>query len=150
MITSIDTAAPVVVRLDIDIAAPLRTVWDLHTDVANWPSWQPDISAASIDGTLGPGSVFRWSTHGLDIASTVHVFEPASRILWGGPAHGIIGHHLWTFSERDTGDGLSVRVRTEESWDGEPVLADVEGMRAGLRGSLTAWLRHLKKTAEDA
>lgn len=41
-----------------------------------------------------------------------------------------------------------MRVRTEESWDGPPVRADVAGMRATLDDSLTAWLGHLERAAE--
>ncbi|GAA2390166.1 SRPBCC family protein [Nonomuraea africana] len=146
MIIGIDTAAAVIVRRHITVAAPLRRVWDLHTDVSSWPSWQSDITAASADGPLVPGAVFHWTTFGMDIASTVHAVEAPHRILWGGPAHGIDGIHQWTFAEED---GV-VHVHTEESWDGEPVRADVEGMRAALEGSLTAWLDRLKKAAESA
>lgn len=35
-----------------------------------------------------------------------------------------------------------------ESWDGEPVRADVVTMEAALRGSLQTWLSALKATAE--
>ncbi|GAA2291637.1 hypothetical protein GCM10010149_43780 [Nonomuraea roseoviolacea subsp. roseoviolacea] len=145
MITAVDHTAPVVVRLDTEIDAPLQKVWDLHTDVNSWTAWQPDITAASADGPLVAGSVFRWSTSGLDIASTVYAVEPSSRILWGGPAHGITGVHQWSFTRH----GSRVRVLTEESWAGEPILADVDGMRRALEGSLTRWLDHLKKAAES-
>lgn len=145
MITTIDTAAAVVVRLDTVIDAPLSQVWDLHTDVNAWPSWQTDITAAAADGPLAEGSVFRWSTFGLDIDSTVYAIDPGRRILWGGPAHGITGIHEWTFTERDG----QTFVQTAESWDGEPIRADRDGMRAALKGSLTAWLAHLKQTAEN-
>ncbi|MFI6390788.1 SRPBCC family protein [Nonomuraea sp. NPDC050547] len=146
MITSIDSDAAVVVRLGTVIEAPLERVWLLHTDVNGWPAWQSDITSASALSPLVPGAVFHWSTFGLDITSTVHQAEPRARILWGGPAHGIDGLHLWTFRE----EGGAVHVRTEESWDGAAIRADVEGMRAALEGSLTAWLRHLKEAAEKA
>lgn len=144
MITEIDIKAPVVVHCDIVVDAPLRRVWRLHTDVRSWPEWQPDITAATLDRPLRPDDTFRWSTGGLDIESTVYSIRPPRRILWGGTAHGITGIHLWTF---DT-VGTSVQVHTEESWDGDPVLADVNGVRAALSESLAAWLRHLKRAAE--
>ncbi|MFI9593756.1 SRPBCC family protein [Nonomuraea sp. NPDC052265] len=134
-----------VVAAEVEIAAPLQRVWHLHTDVNSWPSWQSDITEATADGPLEAGSVFRWSTFGLDITSTVHAVEAPQRILWGGPAHGITGVHQWTFTERN---GV-VLVETEESWDGEPVLADLENMRAALNASLTSWLIYLKTAAEQ-
>ncbi|MFC4586212.1 SRPBCC family protein [Sphaerisporangium corydalis] len=75
MITGIDTSAPVVVRLDITIDAPVDRVWALHTDIAAWPTWQNEITAAKIDGPLTAGATFHWSTFGLDIASTVRLID---------------------------------------------------------------------------
>ncbi|MFI0485646.1 SRPBCC family protein [Actinomadura sp. 9N215] len=146
MITGIDSGAPVVVRLDTTIDAPLQDVWARHTDVNAWPSWQPDITTARINSPLTQGTVFTWSTAGMEIASTVYAVERPHRVLWGGPSHGITGVHLWTFGERD---GV-VHVHTEESWDGEPVRADIEAMRTALENSLVAWLAHLKAASEKA
>ncbi|NGO06134.1 Shy6-polyketide cyclase [Streptomyces sp. HC44] len=142
----IDTAAPVIARHDISIDAPLERVWRLHTDVTGWSLWQPDISTSRSDGALTVGSTFHWSTAGLDIASTVYALDVPHRILWGGPAHGITGIHLWTFQPGQHG---TVLVRTEESWDGEPVRADPAGIQQALDDSLKHWLGHLKKAAES-
>lgn len=141
---SIDQNAPVVVDRGIAIDAQLEKVWALLTDVPSWPRWQPDITFAEAAGSLRTNRAFRWSTGGLDIESTVYTIEAPHRILWGGAAYGIEGIHSWTLEP----DGDTVRVRTEESWDGPPVLADVTGMQAALEESLTAWLGHLKRAAE--
>lgn len=143
-VTGIDEAAAVVVRRETRVAAPIDLVWKLHTDVDRWPDWQPDVATAQADGPLRPGSAFRWSTHGLDIVSTVHAVDEPRRILWGGPANGITGVHEWTF----TADGDTTIVRTAESWDGEPVRADAENLRTQLDASLASWLEHLRRTAE--
>ena len=42
----ISTAAPVITRDEIFIHAPIQTIWDIQTDVASWPSWQPDVDSA--------------------------------------------------------------------------------------------------------
>jgi hypothetical protein len=88
--------------------------------------------------------VFRWQTAGLDITSTVEEVDAPHRIVWGGPAQGIVAVHVWTFEERDA----HVLVRTAESWQGEPIAAQPEAMQAALDGSLRAWLENLKRTAE--
>ena len=54
--TDVDRSAPVVVVQEIDIEAPLHTIWRLHTDVNSWPTWQADITAAHIDGVFKPGA----------------------------------------------------------------------------------------------
>jgi uncharacterized protein YndB with AHSA1/START domain len=140
----INADAPVISRHEITIAAPIQTIWDIQTDVNGWPSWQPDVDGATAEGPLAPGSVFRWQTAGLDITSTVEEVDAPHRIVWGGPAQGIVAVHVWTFEERDA----HVLVRTAESWQGEPIAAQPEAMQAALDGSLRAWLENLKRTAE--
>ena len=141
----INTDAPVITRDEILISAPIQTIWDIQTDVADWPSWQPDVDGAEADGPLTPGSVFRWQTAGLDITSTVEEVDAPRRIVWGGPAQGIVAVHAWTLDEQDG----AVLVRTEESWEGEPVAAQPEALQSALDGSLRSWLENLKRTAES-
>ncbi|MFE2145378.1 MFS transporter [Streptomyces sp. NPDC059456] len=146
VMVTIDETAPVTVRLSTVIDAPLATVWDLHTDIAAWPTWNTDIDRAELDGPLLPGNSFNWLTHGLDITSTVQEVVPGERIVWGGDVDGITGIHVWTFEQTDG----HVTVRTEESWSGEPVDAAVHELAQALHDSLDSWLTHLKHRAEQA
>ncbi|HEX2315306.1 MAG TPA: SRPBCC family protein [Thermomonospora sp.] len=136
----IDRSAPVVVELETTVPAAPDTVWRLHTDIDAWPDWNPGIDEARLRGGLAVGATFDWRTSGLTIASTIGDLDPGSRIVWGGPAHGIDGVHVWTFEPAEGG----TLVRTRESWAGEPVDADPQGMRAALEGSLAAWLDALR------
>ncbi|POX60409.1 Shy6-polyketide cyclase [Streptomyces sp. Ru62] len=142
----IDESAPVITRDSVLIHAPLHTVWKVQTDVANWPSWQPkvDVVVKETPGRLRPGSVFRWSTEGLDITSTVKQVDYGKRLAWGGPAQGITAVHVWTFTP--TSDG--VLVHTEESWAGAPVLANQAALQSALDDSLHNWVNNLKHEAE--
>ena len=141
----INIAAPVITRDEILVAAPIDTIWSIQTDVDRWPAWQPDVESAKADGPLGVGSVFHWRTAGLDITSTVEEVEPPRRIAWGGPAPGIVAVHVWTLAVEDQG----VLVRTEESWEGPAVDAQVEALQRALDESLRNWLQNLKRAAED-
>lgn len=142
--TEVDRGAPVTAHHEIDIEAPLDTVWQLHVDVNAWPTWQTDITAAHVDGPLVPGVSFDWTSYGFSVTSTVYEVAERTRLLWGGTSGGITGVHEWLFSE--TPDG--VHVTTNESFAGEPVEADVSGMQTALDASLVAWLSHLKTAAE--
>jgi uncharacterized membrane protein len=53
----INSAAPVITRDEILIDAPIETIWSIQTDVAAWPSWQPDVDAAESEGD---GSLRAW------------------------------------------------------------------------------------------
>ncbi|MGW5852283.1 SRPBCC family protein [Streptomyces sp. NPDC055254] len=142
---AIDTTAPVVVSLTTQINAPLATVWELHTDIDNWPSWNTGIDRARLDGPVAAGTTFTWLTHGLDITSTLHEVVLGRRIVWGGTVQGIVGIHAWTFEETEAG----VVVHTEESWSGDPVDAAVDELTLALRTSLRSWLDCLTSRAEQ-
>ena len=114
----INNEAPVITRDEILISAPIQTIWEIQTDVPAWPSRQPDVDSAEADAPR--------------------------RIVWGGPAQGIVAVHIWTFDEQADG----VLVRTAESWEGDPVAAQPETMQAALDGSLRTWLEILKRAAE--
>jgi uncharacterized protein YndB with AHSA1/START domain len=141
---NIDENAPVITREEILIDAPLDTVWSLHTDISSWSEWLPDIDASTIEGPLEVGTVFHWQTHGLSIESTIQEIDPPRRIVWSGPAQGIMATHVWTIMPSENG----VLVHTEESWDGDPVRAQPEEMQQALDGSLRSWLQSLKREAE--
>jgi uncharacterized protein YndB with AHSA1/START domain len=142
---SVNRDAPVVASSALLIRAPIQVVWDIQTDIADWPSWQPDVERAAADTPLAVGAVFSRQRGGMAISSTVEAFEPPHRIVWGGAAGGIVAVHAWTLEEQ--GDG--VLVRTEESWEGEPVSASPEAMQSALDASLRAWLENLRRAAEN-
>jgi uncharacterized protein YndB with AHSA1/START domain len=142
----INTEAPVITRDEILINAPVQKIWEIQTDVFAWPAWQPDVDGAESEAPLEVGSVFRWQTAGLDITSTVQEIDPPRRIVWGGPAQGISAVHVWTLEPQEDG----VLVKTQESWEGEPVDAQVETLQGALDKSLRDWLENLKRTAEDS
>lgn len=125
----VDRNAQVIVDLSIEIEASQEIVWQIQTGVEQWPTWQKDITQVRLSGPIAIGSTFWWETHGLQIVSTILEVEPMKRIVWGGPAHGIEGVHVWSITPTPKG----VIVHTAESWDGPPVAADPDGMALHLR-----------------
>ena len=144
----IDETAPVIARDSIVIEAPLPTVWAVHTDIASWPEWQQGVGSTTLltQGELRTGFSFRWLAEGLDVTSTVCQIYPQRRLVWGGPANGIDGMHVWVFTAVPGG----VVVSTEESWSGAPVEADIPYAQQTLDASLTQWLHGLKSRAETS
>ncbi|UKS27998.1 SRPBCC family protein [Paenibacillus sp. HWE-109] len=146
--TNIDVnrKAQVIVDLSIEIEAPQEIVWRIQTGIDQWPTWQKYVTQSRLSGPIALGSTFQWETHGLPIVSTILEVDPMRRIVWGGPALGIEGIHVWTITPTAKG----VVVHTIESWDGPPVAADPDSMHVALTSSLNAWLADLKTTAEAA
>lgn len=158
---SVDQAAKIKYRTEAFVKAPLSTVWRLQTDVVRWPSWQkPVTSMKRLDpGPLRPGSRFRWTTPApptqttpdttLSITSSVHQVQHGKCLRWSGPAIGEglridNGVHVWNFTKVPGG----VLVRTEETWTGAQVEADVPTATRYLGAGLEAWLSDLKTAAE--
>ena len=48
--------APVYGSGDIEIAAAPETVWEVLADIGGWPSWNPDITQATLAGPVRPGT----------------------------------------------------------------------------------------------
>ena len=140
-ILDIDRTAPVIVRQEITVDAPIELLWRLHTDVNHWTTWRSDVDSAQLSGEFAPGEVFHWATGGLEIDSAIQAVDPNRRTVWGGPAGGIVGIHVWTFSAVDDG----VRIVTEESWSGEPIAADPARAQSMLDASIAVWLRDLER-----
>ncbi|WP_328609515.1 SRPBCC family protein [Amycolatopsis sp. NBC_00345] len=142
-ILDIDRTAPVIVRQEVTVDASIELLWRLHTDVNRWTSWRSDVGSARLPGPFAPGAVFHWATGGLEIASAIQAVDPGRRTVWGGPAGGIVGIHVWSFSVVDDG----VRIVTEESWSGEPIAADPARAQSMLDASIAVWLRDLERAA---
>ena len=142
---NINSNAPVISRDEILIDAALSVIWNIQTNINAWPRWRPQVPMAHIDGKLEVGSVFRWEEGGLQIESTVQEMDPPRRIVWTGPAQGINAIHIWEFAQTDRG----VLVHTEESWDGEPVIAQAATLQPLLDKAIRTWLADLKRAAEE-
>ena len=99
--TDVARSAPVLAHHEVEIPAPLDTVWQRHIDVNDWPSWQVAITAAHIDGRFEPGNSFDWSSYGFAVTSTIYDVSDRSRTLWGGTAGGITAF-MSGFSPRPT------------------------------------------------
>lgn len=140
----IEQDAPVIAHEQTMIAAPLETVWNLHTDIDNWSKWNEDIDASKLgDGALAVGKSFSWTTAGMTIVSTIGELIPHERIAWSGESSGVFGVHVWKFMKVEGG----VIVQTEESWSGESVDRPEDQQKA-LAASLRRWLESLKSEAE--
>jgi Polyketide cyclase / dehydrase and lipid transport len=72
---------------DLVINASCERVWRHIVDAKRWPLWYPNSKGVEIQGgdsVLRDGTVFRWTTFGLTIDSTVHEFVPNQRLGWYG------------------------------------------------------------------
>jgi hypothetical protein len=112
--TSIVEEAPVIARGSVTIDASPETVWATISDIARWPEWNPDVSAAHLNGPLAAGTEFTWKAGPGTIRSTLLQVDPPRTIAWRGETMGIGAVHIWHIEAGDD----HVTLSTEESWTG--------------------------------
>jgi hypothetical protein len=143
----VNRKAPVVALAEGLIRAPLYLVWSVHTNIAEWSRWNPEVQSVTLGGPVETGTRFRWKTGGTTIVSKIEEVEPHRRIVWTGRAFGILGLraiHVFTFSEREEG----VWVSSEESFEGLIAVLFGGAMRRRLGSDLQKSLVALKKECE--
>jgi hypothetical protein len=141
----INQDAPVVGTSEVEIHAPSETVWDVLTAIDRWPAWNPDVKSVSMEGSLAPGSVFRWKAGPGTITSTIQRVEPPRLIAWTGRTFGIKAIHFYRLEQRDG----STFVRSEESYDGLVARVLRGSLQKTLDTALADGLRYLKIEAEQ-
>lgn len=143
---AINERAPVVGRGEVRIDAPADTVWRLMSDIDGWPTWNPGITAAKLEGPLAPGSRFRWRSGPGEITSTLRAVKERSLIEWTGSTFGVRAVHVW----RLRADGGATIASTEESWEGIPARLMRGRSQRTLDAAITSGLGLLKAAAESA
>lgn len=114
MKTPINKKAPVVQRQEIVIKAPAERVWQVLSDIEDWPQWQSEITEAKLEGGLAEGSVFKWKAGGLSFTSQLHTVQADTALGWTGKTFGASAVHNWWIIPQDE----STLVKVEESLQG--------------------------------
>jgi hypothetical protein len=141
---TINVGAPVRVSRQVEIAADAEALWDILTDIASWPSWNPDVKEATPLGPLAPGSKFRWKSGPGVITSTLFAVDRPRLIAWTGTTMGIKAVHVWRLEPHQG----TTTVHSEESWEGLPVRLMRGSMQRRLEAAIVGGVEALKVAAE--
>ena len=106
--------APVHVRNELEIPAPVEHVWACLIRAKLWPAWYANSQDVRFlegkEPDLAAGTRFRWRTFGVTIESEVLEFLPRERLAWDAHSFGIDAYHAWVLRETPQG----CHVLTEE------------------------------------
>lgn len=141
---TISEDAPAAAAAELEIAAPVETVWKVLTAIEDWPAWNPDVKSMALQGGVAEGSVFRWKTGPATITSTIQRVDRPRLIAWTGKTFGVRAMHIWHLEQR----GVKTLVRTEESFEGPVASIFRRSLRKTLETALADGLRHLKLESE--
>lgn len=141
---NINENAPVVQRNQILIEASPEQVWEVLTNINQWPVWNKKITKASLAQSLSNGSQFAWKVNGANIRSTLHTVEPTQAFGWSGKGFGASAIHNWYLEKQ--GNGTLVKV--EESMEGWLISLFKGKMNRDLAKDMQHWLEVLKMECE--
>ena len=110
----IDRQAPATAAGEVLIAASQETVWQILSDIGNWPTWNADVASVAVQGPIEPGTEFRWRSGWASLVSRLQVVDPPREIGWTGKSMGIHAVHVFHLETRDG----RTAVRSEESFRG--------------------------------
>ena len=120
----INQNAPVIAHEQLHIAADVQTVWDVLSDIEQWPRWNKAVRSVSVHGPVASGTSFDWKAGPGTIKSSIAEVDAPNRIVWTGV----------TFGTRAV-DAFSFEARTAARW-----CARTSPGRASSRGSSArAW-----------
>ena len=140
----INREAPVVVEGEIEISAPTEVVWDVLTNIEDWPQWNTDVKSTDIGGPVAPGTTFRWKAGPGTIKSKLETMERPHVVAWTGRWLGISAVHVWRL-DRNEGGTL---VQSQESVEGFPARLLPGRHRKVFERSTQTSLQALKVEAE--
>jgi uncharacterized protein YndB with AHSA1/START domain len=65
---------------EVEINAPIETVWNVLINPDNWPQWFPGIEGVSNVTSIGKGGKFDWTSGGKTGRGTLVAFDPLKRL----------------------------------------------------------------------
>ena len=65
---------------EMEIDAPVETVWEVMTNPDHWPQWFPGIDSVSNVTSVGAGGTFEWTNEGQTGRGTIVSMEPGKRL----------------------------------------------------------------------
>ena len=129
---------------EADIAARERDVWTVLADIDSWPTWNPAVHQAVLDGRMEVGGHFRFSTPSGSMACRLTEVDAPRALAWTSRLLTVRQRHAWRIEPRSHG----VHVVADATMSGlSPRLLRAR-MRQRLQGELDALVQLLKLEAE--
>lgn len=123
------------------IDAPISLLYDIISDVAQWPAWQSSVNRTYFQGTCHKGKEFKWHSSGMAFKGLVHTANPPLEFGWVARSMWFKVVFNWSLEERDG----QVMVTSEESLSG----LGAEFLTNTIKSNMQFTLMELKKYAES-
>ncbi len=140
-----------IIKESIVIDAPVKTVWQVLTEVENWPDWNTVCRECRLEegDALEEGACLSFElsplVFPLRIAPVIEAYEEGKKLTWAGSKWGIHARHTFSFSPLDGG----CRLESREVFSGILLwAARLTGVPNRLHGLTRRLLSAIKAEAE--
>jgi uncharacterized protein YndB with AHSA1/START domain len=130
-------------RQSVIINAPIEKVWEILTNVNDWPKWNKEIKSAKCE-KVALGAHFEWHIRLSNFKSTFQVVDKPNLLVWTGKSKLVKSIFVWNLEATDTQTILTV----EESLEG--FIVPIFNNQSKLHDILLDWIHALKASAENA
>jgi len=128
-------------RQSVIVNATVQRVWDVLTNINEWPKWNSEIKVAVCD-KVELDAEFEWSLKGTHLHSHFQLVEEPNLLAWTGKSKMIKAIHVWNLEAADD----QTIVTVEESIEG--FLLPIFNRQSKLHDNLVHWIAALKEEAE--
>lgn len=142
---NIEMSAPVVVEMQVEIAAAPAEVWAAMIDVGDWHAWNAMIDTAELRVAAEPGAVIHWTTSGIYDRPAPDPRRPRSCAGLGRVRH---RHERTSHSWRFEPNGSGTMVNNSESMSGGFASKNSAEMKRLLTLMVDNWNKDLKSHVE--
>jgi hypothetical protein len=127
-----DSTAKCYATSEITIKSTKHHVFEILSDINDWPQWQSSVTKAEIKGSPEVGKKFTWKGGGLNIKSKLHTVNPDSEIGWTGRIWWIKAVHNWYLTE----ESGQTKVVVKETLKGLGSSMMLKSLKEGIQKNL--------------
>lgn len=134
------------IKTSIHIKASPEKVWNILTDTAQYPNWNPFIT--SLDGDLVVSQKVKINAGGMNFQPTVLVFEKNKELRWLGKLlfNGLFdGEHIFQIIDHKNG---TITFKHEEQFNGLLVGPLAKQLDTDIKAKFVQMNEKLKELAE--
>jgi uncharacterized protein YndB with AHSA1/START domain len=128
-------------RQSIIINAPVERVWEILTQISNWPQWNKEIKSTNCSD-VRIGVEFEWHIHHSHFISKLQAVDKPNLFSWTGKSKLTKSIFVWNL---DASDDQTI-VTVEESVEG--FIIPIFNKQSKLHDILIDWLNALKTQSE--
>lgn len=139
----INDKAPMIVRREIVIDAPVEKVWEILADIGEWPEWYTGTAIRKRPKKFEANHYFYWKQGGVKIRSRLVKVEKPNILTWVGRVSWLKSIQVWQFQEVGP---KKTKVKADESLEGAWISRFTTLEK--LNKELNLWLNLLKIRVE--